>query len=223
MTIRGGGALGVWHGAVEAGYDDLEDWYNREHHAERVAIAGFLRARRYVNLRDGPRFMSRYDVTDVDVLASAPYLAALNSPSDWSRRMFPNYRDTVRGAFRVVERVGEAEGGSITSLRFAQISPEPGDKTEASLREAARRITGSIGILAAEVWRVDAAVTSPPTEERNLRTPGEPFPGFAMIVDTSRPADGLAALNAALPGDVLALATVTVMQLVFQKFAATSG
>lgn len=220
MKIRGDGTLGVWHGAVEAGYDEIEDWYNREHHAERISIAGFLRARRYVNLADGPRFMSRYDVTDVDVLASVPYLAALNSPSVWSRRMFPNYRDTVRGAFRVVERVGEAEGGSVTSLRFAQMPPAAGQRTETVLREAARRITGAIGVLSAEVWRVDAAVTSPPTEERNLRTPGEPFPGFAMIVDTSRPGDGMAALDAALPADVIALATITVMQLVFQKFSA---
>ena len=94
MGLVGDGVLGVWHGIAPGMERVLDDWYNDEHNEERVAIDGFLRARRYVNLRRGRRYFCRYDVVDVAVLGSPDYLAALNSPSPRSRSNFPHYRNT---------------------------------------------------------------------------------------------------------------------------------
>lgn len=216
MAIRGSGALGVWHDVVGAHQREVETWYNREHHAERVAVPGFLRARRYINRGTGLRYFSRYDVTSADVLASAPYLRALNEPSPWSRQIFPHYRRTVRGAFEVVARRGIGEGGFATALRFE------GREAEAAGRDldgVLDQLAGAHGVVGVELWRIDVAATTPPTTERDLRTPGEGFPAWALLLDTSSPEHGPAALAEMMPREVRDRANVEVFGLVFQMIA----
>jgi hypothetical protein len=214
MQIRGQGALGVWHGIAGPYQREGEEWYNREHHAERVAIPGFLRARRYVNCGAGLRYFSRYDAADVGVLASQPYLDALNNPSPWSQKIFPHYQFTVRGAFSVVARFGVGEGGYLTSLRFSDEQAPP----EATLVRLAETLSAAHGILGAEVWRVDADVTTHRTREKELRAARELFPAFAVLIDSSAPQHGAEALRA-IDVALMRGCDCDVYQLVFQKFA----
>lgn len=215
--VRGAGALGVWHGVVGEHQREAEDWYNREHHAERVAIAGFLRARRYVNQGTGPRYFSRYDVGDVSVLASPGYLSALDNPSPWSQKIFPHYRNTVRGAFVVSSRAGEADGGYLVSLRFGDGARALDAALAAALRDALPKLTRCIGVLGVELWQCDAGVTTYRSKEKQLRGEGEPFPAAALLVDASRPDLAADAVAEVLPANLLATAAVDTYQLVFQK------
>lgn len=219
MHLHGDGALGVWHGIVGEHQREAEDWYNREHHAERVAISGFLRARRYVNRGAGPRYFSRYDVTNAGVLAGPAYLEALNAPSLWSRKIFPHYRNTVRGAFSVAARAGDAEGGYLTSLRFGDGASGGDQELVRALCDVAGRLTAEIGVLSVEVWQIDASATTPPTREKELRATNEPFPAAALLIDTSGPEHGAQALANAAPAGLPGRAAVDVLKLVFQKFA----
>ncbi len=215
MEIRGKGALGVWHGIAGPQQREAEEWYNREHHAERVAIPGFLRARRYVNRGAGPRYFSRYDTTDAAVLGSAAYLDALNNPSPWSQKIFPHYRSTVRGAFEVAGRFGLAEGGFLTSLRFN----EDDAPTDAGLLDLAGQLVDQHGVLGTEVWCVDRAATTQPTREKDLRATQEPFPAQALLIDASSPEVAAEALAVLAACSVAARAATDVYQLVFQRFA----
>jgi len=210
--------LGVWHGVAEGHEQAVDEWYNREHHFERIGIPGFLRARRYVNLGRGPRYFSRYDVTDVSVLARAPYLAALNNPSPWSQRIFPHYRSTVRGAFRVSGRHGSAEGGVIATLRFVSQPPELSPVGEALLKSLAE----AQGVVRAEAWLVDVPATTPNTREKELRVSAEAYPASVLVLEGSR-ADGLAAaIDNILPAALRGTATIDMLQLVFQAVAGAS-
>lgn len=218
MTSTGEGALGVWHGVVAGQEKAVEDWYDREHHAERLAVPGFLRARRYVNLGQGLRYFSRYDVVEVGVLASAPYLAALNAPSPWSQRMFPHYRDTVRAAFAVTARRGTVDGGVIASLRFAS-DPFVADAAPActALLDALVRTPG---VVRAEAWRADAAITSAPTMEKALRTGADACPASALVIDGSS-ADALqTALDRVIPQSLRGSAETDLLQLAFNAVPA---
>lgn len=215
MVLFGNGALGVWHDIAPGHEGEADNWYNREHHAERVALPGFLRARRYVNLGPGPRYFSRYDVANTDVLASQPYLDALNAPSDWSRRMFPNYRGTVRGAFDVVQRHRTADGGVMAAVRFSVATVKGQPNFETRLLDAAARSALADGIVAVEVWRVDAATTLQPTREKELRASSEGFPAFVLIVDATSQ-DALEATLAASPErSLLEIVEPDMMRLVF--------
>jgi hypothetical protein len=212
----GRGALGVWHDVVADQQREIEQWYNQEHHAERVAIPGFLRARRYRNTGAGLGYFSRYDTVSPAVLASAPYLDALNQPSAWSKAVFPHYRRTVRGAFEVTARVGVADGGSLLSLRFHDEADAARDQ---ALVAAVGRLAQEHGVVRAEAWRIDVDATSPPTSERGLRSGQDVFPRYALLIDASRIEHAVAALDAGLDADLRVGAVIESYQLVFQTFA----
>jgi hypothetical protein len=218
MTASGAGALGVWHGVAAGQEKAVEDWYDREHHVERLAVPGFLRARRYVNLGQGPRYFSRYDVAEVGVLASAPYLAALNAPSPWSQRIFPHYRATVRGAFEVKARRGAADGGVIATLRFAS---DPFAANAATTCAAILDALGrSPGVLRAEAWRADVATTAAPTMEKTLRTGADACPASALVIDGSSAETLREALAQAIPEPLRKSAEIDLLQLAFNAVAA---
>lgn len=176
------GLLAIWHG-VEAGFEpSFDDWYDRQHHRERVNIPGFARARRYLNLDAGPRYFVRYEVDDAPVLASAPYLNALNNPTEWTRTLMPRYRNTTRAVFRFVAGAGDADGGELVTLRLA------GDDVDAARafgrREMAALVTAP-GVLRVEVWKTDSAVSTLRTEEKKLRGTTDNVVGQAILVEGS--------------------------------------
>jgi hypothetical protein len=219
VTVLGAGVLGVWHGVAEGQEQAVDAWYDREHHAERISIPGFLRARRYVNLGQGLRYFSRYDVVDVGVLASAPYLAALDAPSPWSQRTFPHYRHTVRGAFQVRGRRGAADGGVVATLRFSSDPFETGDASVAASAPLLDALAAAPGVLRVEAWAVDVPATSAPTREKTLRTAPDSHPAWVFAIDGTSAEALQAALVRAVPEPTLANAAVDVMQLVFHAIA----
>ena len=52
---------------------DFNRWYEEEHLAERMAIPGFISARRFTALEGGPKYLALYDLESPEVLQSAPY------------------------------------------------------------------------------------------------------------------------------------------------------
>ena len=176
------GLLAIWHG-VEAGFEpSFDDWYDRQHHLERVNIAGFARARRYVNLDAGPRYFSRYDVDDAEVLASTPYLEALNHPTEWTRTLMPRYRNTTRAVFRFVAGAGDAEGGELVTLRLAD---DAADAARTFGRREMAALATAPGVLRVEIWKTDSAVSTLRTEEKKLRGTADSVVGQAILVEGS--------------------------------------
>lgn len=191
------GVLGIWHDVVPGTEAAVEEWYDREHHAERIGIAGFRRARRYRGLEGAPLVFGRYDVDGPGVLQSPHYLRVLANPSDWTRRMMPLYRRMSRAVFRVESRIGRADGGFVASFRI-------GDA--ATFDAALALLPGVVAqrhVLGAEAWSADPAATRPAvSREVELRGAPDAMVAAAIIVDGTEPAalrDAVAALRAALP------------------------
>jgi len=176
------GLLAIWHD-VEAGFEpSFDDWYDRQHHLERVNVPGFARARRYLNLGGGPRYFSRYDVDDALVLASTPYLDALNNPTEWTRRLMPRYRNTTRAVFHFVAGAGGAEGGELVTLRLRGDDP---DATRAFGSDEMAALATAPGVLRSEVWNTDTAVSTLRSEETKLRATEDHGVGQAILVEGS--------------------------------------
>ncbi len=168
---------------MEAGFEpSFDDWYDRQHHLERVNISGFARARRYLNLDAGPRYFSRYDVDDAAVLASTPYLHALNKPTEWTRTLMPRYRDTTRAVFRFVAGAGDADGGELVTLRFAG---DDADALHAFGRRELAALATAPGVLRVEIWQADSAVSTLRTEEKKLRGTTDNVVAQAILVEGS--------------------------------------
>ncbi|MEQ3550905.1 hypothetical protein WIS52_10510 [Pseudonocardia nematodicida] len=116
----------------------FEDWYNFQHLPERVGIPGFRRARRWVDAagsRDGrTRFLTIYETDDVDVLASAPYLRALDAPTDLTRRVVPLFAEFRRSACRVTAVCGSGATGRCVAVDLDPATPVPDGLTGALAR-----------------------------------------------------------------------------------------
>ena len=52
-----------------------------------------------------------YELEDHATLASAAYLASLNAPTEWSRKLMPHHRQMVRCPCHVLDSHGAAVAG----------------------------------------------------------------------------------------------------------------
>src|SRR5260370_9239982 len=75
---------------------EFNRWYDREHLEERVAIDGFLEARRYVADQASPKYLSLYSTESFDVLDSPAYRNALANQTDWSRSNIARSKNIIR-------------------------------------------------------------------------------------------------------------------------------
>ncbi|HSS95185.1 MAG TPA: hypothetical protein VLR46_14520 [Candidatus Dormibacteraeota bacterium] len=122
--LLGGGALAIWTNIDPEDEAEFNEWYTRQHLAERVGIEGFLRGRRYVAAataagRNESKYFTLYEIERVDTLTSPPYMERLDSPTEWSRRVLPLFRNGNRRAFRVVVSLGAGIGGQAATIGFS--------------------------------------------------------------------------------------------------------
>ncbi|MCC6194051.1 MAG: hypothetical protein IT518_06225 [Burkholderiales bacterium] len=66
-----------------------------------AGVPGCVRAQRYANLDSGPRSHACYDIVHPDVPQSADWLAVRATP--WSDRVRPQFRNTRRTMFRLLD------------------------------------------------------------------------------------------------------------------------
>ena len=79
---------------------DFNQWYEQEHLAERMAIPGFLRARRFTAIEGSPKYLALYDLESLEVLNSAQYRHVIGAgKSAWTRRMEPQFRNFTRNVY----------------------------------------------------------------------------------------------------------------------------
>jgi len=139
--MPGSAAVTIWCDVAAEARDEFEDWHTREHMPERLAIPGFLRGTRWRSEQPGSFFIL-YELDSPATLTGAAYLARLNDPTPWSRKMMPHHRNMVRSLCMVRSRYGEGLPQAMATLRFSDRSigvELPGRKkgiTGAALLEA---------------------------------------------------------------------------------------
>lgn len=120
MALAGRGAILIWNDIASEGRDDFYDWHMREHIPERIDVPGFHRGSRLIaTSRDTmPEFLTLYEISDPSIATSAPYLARLNAPTDWTKRATAHFRNTARALTDVVLDEGQGSGGMMATIRF---------------------------------------------------------------------------------------------------------
>lgn len=137
--LKGQALLSLWNGFDPERLDEYDLWHTREHVPERLAIPGMLRARRF-HRGEGPLppFLTLYELESSAVLASQPYRRLLETPTVWSQRMRPSFRDFFRVGHRVVLSLGGGSGGVLMATTFDSLSRPEGawqELAELVLRE----------------------------------------------------------------------------------------
>ena len=149
---------------------DFNRWYDREHLVERVAIDGFLEARRYVAHRGSPKYLCLYSTETFEVLDSPAYRAALMNPTDWSKTNLARFKNMIRTIARITISRGEGRGAALGVIR---LRPATGgeDQLRKMLHEklAPEKLEGVVSM---HLIESDPSLSKPLTEDPPISDPG---------------------------------------------------
>jgi hypothetical protein len=149
---------------------EFNRWYDREHLLERVAIAGFLEARRYIAHEGRPKYLSLYSTETFEVLDSPAYRTALANQTDWSKAVIARFGNMIRAVARITISHGQGRGAALGVVR---LRPLAGGKDE--LRDALRdRLDPKTidGIISMHLIESDPALSRPITDSPSASDSG---------------------------------------------------
>ncbi|HEY7607875.1 MAG TPA: hypothetical protein VIF14_01495 [Alphaproteobacteria bacterium] len=181
------GLLAVWTDIPPALEADFNDWYDREHLAERAGIPGFRNARRYIAEGAAPKYFALYETESISVFATPEYRRYLGPlMTAWSKRIMGAFVNNHRRCCSFVARAGGGIGGAVVSLRLPA-----SDALAAALKGGALKAAlGPSGAIGAKAWRSDLAATFPDGPPRDA------VPELVVVVEGTSPGAATAGADA---------------------------
>jgi hypothetical protein len=149
---------------------EFNRWYDREHLEERVAIDGFLEARRYVAHDGNPKYLSLYSTETFEVLDSPAYRTALSNQTAWSKANIARFQNMIRAIARITISQGAGRGAALGIIR---LRPPAGgeDKLRTALAEQLDPAQLD-GIISMHLMESDPALSKPITDDPSAPNPG---------------------------------------------------
>jgi len=184
---------------------EFNRWYDREHLEERVAIDGFLEARRYVAHQGSPKYLCLYSTATFDVLNSPTYRTVLANPTDWSRRNIARFKNMIRAVARITVSRGQGRGAALGIVRL-----RPGANAKEQLRTALGDALDPIkldGIISMHLIESDPELSRPITDDPPVSDPGA---GDWFVLIDGTHANAISAAVAARIGNNAALKSVVI-------------
>ena len=170
MPMAGKGMLLTSMDIDPADEAEFNRWYDREHLEERVAIDGFLEARRYVAHQGSPKYLSLYSTATFEVLDSPAYRTALANQTAWSKAMIARFKNMIRAVARITVSRGQGRGAALGIIRIRPASGSE-DKLRAALRE--KLDPGKLdGIISMHLMESDPVLSKPLTDNPSASNPG---------------------------------------------------
>src|SRR5690606_8933757 len=117
--------LGVWMDPEPEREEDLNRWYAEEHFADRMAMPGWLRGRRYVSLEGAHKYVALYELEDLSALTSPEYTAAQKNSTPWTRRVVDNLRAFTRTEYELLQSLGESPPGGAPYALLVRLETDP--------------------------------------------------------------------------------------------------
>ena len=181
MPIAGKGML-LTSMDVDAAHEaEFNRWYDREHLEERVAIDGFLEARRYVAHDGQPKYLSLYSTATFEVLDSPTYRTALANQTAWSKANIARFRNMIRAVARITISRGVGRGAALGIIR---LRPAAGPDTLRAALDALLDPADLDGIISMHLIESEPTLSKPLTEDAARPNPGA-GDWFALIDATS--------------------------------------
>ena len=149
---------------------EFNRWYDREHLEERVAIEGFLEARRYVAEEAQPKYLSLYSTETFEVLDSPAYRTALANQTAWSQTNISRFKNMIRAVARITFSRGQGRGAALGIVRL-----RPTAGSEEKLRDALQEQLDPQkldGIISMHVLESDPRLSKSLTEDASRPNPG---------------------------------------------------
>ena len=182
MSLIGKAAVTIWHDVPLVALADYFEWHSREHMAERVAIPGFLRGRRYVALHGAPAYFTLYEAETLETLTGPDYTGRLNNPTPWTRRVAPQLTGNVRSLCRIERSFGTGQGGLIMTMRY-DVEPGRESAQRALLEAKLETLAGQPGIVGVHWCLGDTAASAIETNEKKGRPTRALAPNWVVMVE----------------------------------------
>jgi hypothetical protein len=170
MPLAGKGMLLTSMNIEPSDEPEFNRWYDREHLEERVAIPGFLEARRYVAHQGNPKYLSLYSTETFEVLDSPAYRVALANQTAWSKTNIARFKNMIRGVARITVSRGTGRGAALGIIR---LRPPPGG--EDKLRTAVQDQLDPAkldGIISMHLIENDPMLSKPIIDDPSAPNPG---------------------------------------------------
>jgi hypothetical protein len=149
---------------------EFNRWYDREHLLERVAIDGFLEARRYIAHQGSPKYLCLYSTATFDALDSPTYRTVLMNPTDWSKTNLARFKNMIRAIARITVSRGQGRGAALGIVR---LRPRAGDKDKVRTALRNRLDPENLGgIISMHLIESDPALSRPITDDPPVSDPG---------------------------------------------------
>jgi len=206
MPIAGTGMLLTSMDIDGSDEAEFNRWYDREHLAERVAIDGFMEARRYIAHQGSPKYLSLYSTGNFEVLDSPAYRTALANQTAWSRATIARFKNMIRAVARITVSRGQGRGAALGLVR---LRPEAG--SEQTLRAALRdRLDPEKpdGIISMHLLECDPALSRPLTDDASASAAGAG--DWFVLIDGTDAAAIAAVIAARFPGTVALKASAVI-------------
>jgi hypothetical protein len=149
---------------------EFNRWYDREHLLERVAIDGFIEARRYLAHAASPKYLSLYSTITFEVLDSPAYRTALANQTAWSKQNIARFRNMIRSVARITVSRGVGRGSALGLVRI-----RPAADASETLRSAIgdQLDPGTLdGIISMHLIESDPGLSKPLTDHPEASAPG---------------------------------------------------
>jgi hypothetical protein len=208
MPLLGTGVLAIWNGVAPAYDAEFLEWHVKEHIPERVGVRGFLRARRYFAVDGTAAYFNFYEAETYQVLSSEPYLARLNDPTPWTRKVVSNFKDTSRTICDVAHTSGRGIGAWVETIQL-QTAVDPAEFTRRMAGGLLAEIAKQRGVSAVHLLRGVPEANKADTAEKAMRGVRDKEAAWILLVETVA-AQAALDLRGSLTGDAsLAQAGVT--------------
>jgi hypothetical protein len=148
---------------------EFNRWYDREHLEERVAIAGFVEARRYVAHQATPKYLSLYSTETFEVLDSPAYRTALSNQTAWSKANIARFKNMIRAVARITVSRGQGRGAALGIIRLRPTGDEDRLRTVLRDRLDPQQLDG---VIAMHLIESDPALSRPITDDSAAPNPG---------------------------------------------------
>ena len=177
MPIAGKGMLLTSMDIDPEHAEELNRWYDREHLEERVAIEGFLEARRYRAHTGSPKNLFLYSTRTIDVLDSPAYRARLSNPTEWSKANMARFKHMIRAVARITVSRGVGRGAKLGIVR---LRPEAGKEDALRAELKAKLEPDADGIISMHLLESDARLSGPTAE---IPAAGSGFVDWFVLID----------------------------------------
>lgn len=168
MALTGKAAVAMWWDIAPEHRAEFLDWHTHEHFPERLHIAGFQRGARWASEDNATGFFVMYELSDREVLAGPAYLARLNDPTPWSRKMMPHHAGMVRSLCEVTSSAGAGVGRYMLTLRLAA-AEEQAQILRAHLKGLVATLPSRHGVTGAHVLERANVGPIAQTQEQRIR------------------------------------------------------